>query len=358
MRSIYFPNLNGLRFFAALSVMIYHFFGIDVINGHFGVVLFFVLSGFLITYLLLEEKSQTNNIAIRKFYIRRILRIWPLYFFILFLASLSYFFIGPQNGNYQDALPYYLFFAPNIAFSLDLTIRYVQILWSVGSEEQFYLVWPWFIAKFQKQQFLIFLILIITTWVLLPQTIDYINFHFLGESSSIKVISKVIGRMGFGSMATGAFLAYFAKFKPEKLLFIFSMQAQIGTLLVVISIWFLNPLPHTALSDQIFATLFAVLIANFALNPKVLISLENKILNYLGKISFGLYVYHLMAFSLVRYMKVQLDISIPYVLLFFLGLILTIIMASASYQFLEKPFLKIKSKKYTTVKSSNDPGNI
>src|SRR5262245_59932952 len=94
---VYFPNLNGLRFIAALAVIIHHIeqqkadfclpnsFGAAPIQlfGELGVVLFFVLSGFLLTYLLLEEEKTTATIGIRNFYIRRILRIWPLYFLII-----------------------------------------------------------------------------------------------------------------------------------------------------------------------------------------------------------------------------------------------------------------------------------
>jgi peptidoglycan/LPS O-acetylase OafA/YrhL len=90
MNKVYFPNLNGLRFFAAFSVMLYHFFGEGLINGHYGVVLFFVLSGFLITYLLFEEKEKFGKIEIKKFYFRRILRIWPLYYLVYFNKSVPF----------------------------------------------------------------------------------------------------------------------------------------------------------------------------------------------------------------------------------------------------------------------------
>src|SRR3954471_16382358 len=103
---IYFPNLNGLRFIAALLVIIHHteqikdLFGLNShwknyhiwILGKLGVTLFFVLSGFLITYLLLTEKKEFNTIFIKNFYIRRILRIWPLYYLVTILS----FFVLPH----------------------------------------------------------------------------------------------------------------------------------------------------------------------------------------------------------------------------------------------------------------------
>ena len=106
-KHIYFSGLNGLRFFAALAVIITHielikeqmeFPGLHSKNkivfelGGLGVVFFFVLSGFLITYLLLKEKEQTGTINVKKFYLRRILRIWPLYFLIVALG----FFVLPH----------------------------------------------------------------------------------------------------------------------------------------------------------------------------------------------------------------------------------------------------------------------
>ncbi len=97
---IYFPGLNGLRFLAAISVVVVHlnqfkdYFGTAspiflpkfLLNGNDAVTLFFVLSGFLITYLMFVEYQQTHDISVRSFYTRRILRIWPLYYFIVFIG--------------------------------------------------------------------------------------------------------------------------------------------------------------------------------------------------------------------------------------------------------------------------------
>ena len=105
--NIYFTGLNGLRFLAAMAVVITH---IELIKGQMfcenlwstnklifelgglGVIFFFVLSGFLITYLLLEEKKVSGTVSVKKFYARRILRIWPLYYLIIVLG----FFILPH----------------------------------------------------------------------------------------------------------------------------------------------------------------------------------------------------------------------------------------------------------------------
>ena len=135
---IYFPNLNGLRFVAALLVIVHHIEQIKYIYGlpnnfsssfiqiigELGVILFFVLSGFLITYLLLEEENRTQTIAVKNFYLRRILRIWPLYFFIVILALFILPNISPfilpeyDKATIYENLPakifLYVFFLPNL----------------------------------------------------------------------------------------------------------------------------------------------------------------------------------------------------------------------------------------------------
>lgn len=172
---IYFPNLNGLRFIAAFMVIVHHLeqnlsiFGLKnnwdnpVIRsiGGLGVELFFVLSGFLITYLLLAESKTTATISIKEFYIRRILRIWPLYYFIGLLA----FIILPQfdlfeisafadrfHLNYSLSLVLYLLFLPNLLlFGYDIIVPYASQSWSVGVEEQFYLIWPVIMKLFKNK---------------------------------------------------------------------------------------------------------------------------------------------------------------------------------------------------------------
>ena len=182
---VYFPNLNGLRFIAALLVIIHHVEQIKYIYnlpndfsssfiqiiGELGVVLFFVLSGFLITYLLLEEEKRTGTIAVKNFYLRRILRIWPLYFFIVFLALAVLpnipFFVLPDYEParvYQDLsakILLYVFFLPNLVTPLLGVVPYASLTWSIGTEEQFYLVWPPLLKLFKKYRVALMIVIVI-----------------------------------------------------------------------------------------------------------------------------------------------------------------------------------------------------
>lgn len=352
MKKIYFPNLNGLRFIAALIVMIYHFFGIEVINGHYGVVLFFALSGFLITYLLLEEKESTSKVSILKFYMRRVLRIWPLYFLILFGTCFYILIFNNEDIVFLKNMYYYLFFGSNIAFALSATIPYAGILWSVGSEEQFYLFWPWIIKKFNRKVVLYFMIFFILFFTLIPHLLDYFYFN-IHSSILIQKSADVIGILGFNAMLTGSLSAFIAKTYPKNLKFIYNKIFQLILYLFIIITLLINFFPHYGYTDEIYAILFSIVILNLALNPNSLISLENKSFNYLGKISYGLYVFHPIAFTIIHYFFRDFNLSPKSTILFMLGFMLTILFSYFSFRFIESPFLKIKSNKFTIVHSNH-----
>jgi peptidoglycan/LPS O-acetylase OafA/YrhL len=167
---VFFPNLDGLRFFAFFAVLLRHSGTTDFtyikansvyiivkkyffMNGLLGVNFFFVLSGFLITYLLLDEKSVLKKIDIKSFYVRRILRIWPVYYLTLLIGFVLIPFVKDFIGNLEvvDANPwYYIAFLGNF-YSVYIhppNSPMLDRLWSIAVEEQYYLVWPLVIAFF------------------------------------------------------------------------------------------------------------------------------------------------------------------------------------------------------------------
>lgn len=109
-------------------------------QGHIRVMLFFVLSGFIITYLLIKEKNNRGRICVKSFYIKRLLRIIPLYFLIMILS----YCLFPEDYNRYSITSILLNFAlmSNIAFALGMGWPYSPQIWSIGAIEQFYLVLP------------------------------------------------------------------------------------------------------------------------------------------------------------------------------------------------------------------------
>lgn len=140
----FFNNLNGLRFVCIFMVLWHHAPPVDVGGmqlfgrGFMGVDFFFVLSGFLITTLLLREAGSQGRFSLRAFYLRRALRILPVYFFVV--TALAAYHIGLRGKTeYLTILPYYYLFLSNF---LTDHIPTLSITWSLSVEEQYYLIWP------------------------------------------------------------------------------------------------------------------------------------------------------------------------------------------------------------------------
>jgi peptidoglycan/LPS O-acetylase OafA/YrhL len=358
---IYFPNLNGLRFIAAMMVLFPHIEQFKQLKnmdnylylypfetGKLGVTLFFVLSGFLITYLLLAEEHSFKKISIRKFYIRRMLRIWPLYFLIIILA----FFILPNislftlpgfgkeviYSNLFLKIFLYIIFFPNLVLSLYGLVPYASHTWSIGTEEQYYLVWP-IILKYFKQYRLLLMIVIIITYLSIDELLSTQYADFLPFKNALQAFwtSFKIDCMAIGGIFA---ILYFEKSKVLILL-----QNTIVFYLAIILVIFLmlKSIQFPYFHFECYAVLFGIIILNFATNEKIKISLENKFLNYLGNISYGLYMYHAIGIVLAIAISTSISSATNW-LIYPLSFVLTIIIAGLSFKYFESFFLKFKDK--------------
>lgn len=362
MKKVYFPNINGLRFIAALLVIIHHteqikdilglsnYWSTPIIRsiGGLGVLLFFVLSGFLITFLLLDEESTTGTISIKKFYIRRILRIWPLYYLILILG----FFVYPhipflQMGDLGDNIfvefktkfLLFLFILPNLALSRYSPIPYISQSWSIGVEEQFYLVWPLLMKNIKKK--LVLFIFIILVYFLISVFLNF-NTLTLGLPKGFWITLKSFwSTFSINSMAIGAFFAFISFKKYDFILkILYAKFTQIVTYCILIAMIIFGFIVPFVIRD-VYAVLFGIVILNLATNNGSILNMENDILNYLGKISYGLYMFHpivivLVIKSFVLFGMTSNAIYYPFIVLF------TIVASGFSYFLIESRFLKLK----------------
>jgi peptidoglycan/LPS O-acetylase OafA/YrhL len=359
-KSVYFENLNGLRFIAAFLVIIHHIEQLKNIMklpsywanpmikilGSSGVILFFALSGFLITYLLYVEKEVTLTIDLKKFYIRRILRIWPLYFIIVFLSLFIFPYInflsitGLDQNIVHDHLIQkiilFVFFAPNLVLVIYGVIPFASQTWSIGVEEQFYLIWP-VLNKYVKNKLLVIMGLLLG-FILLKYILIYMPYS--------NILLSLYELTPMGCMAIGALFAYIAyennRFTTITTKILFRKEVQIITTFIL-SVLIIYGFHFQYLDKEIYAFLFGILIINFAMNKKCLVSLENKIFNYLGKISYGLYMYHLVAILICLKFLMHFNLVTNYYL-YPTSILLTIIIASLSYFYIEKAFIKLKTK--------------
>lgn len=358
----YFPNLNGLRFLAAFLVIIHHIeqikstFKIDnywtnpsiLIIGKLGVILFFVLSGFLITYLILAEERLVGEINIKKFYLRRILRIWPLYFLVILLAFfvLPYidFLVIPKFGKeviYSDLLVKLSLFAiisPNLVSSVFGVVPYASHTWSIGTEEQFYCIWP-IIFRYVKNFRLLLLLFIIFSYLLFGL---FLLSHYSDAIPYKNIIRTFFSTFNIDCMAIGGIYALLLFQKSVYLKFLLNTKLFYLTIILVL-ILMLKGFYLQYINFEFYSVLFGIIILNFAANDKIIITLENNILNYLGSISYGLYMYHPIGIVLAIAISMALSLTTNWII-YPLSFVFTIIIASLSHKYFESFFLRFKIK--------------
>lgn len=377
---IYFPNLNGLRFIAVSMVVCYHieyakkthglnnlFFSntYGIYLGGLGVTLFFCLSGFLITYILLAEKQRCNSINLKNFYIRRALRIWPLYFLVIFLAffvlnNIDFFIIKDlhekANQEFLSLFLFYLFLVPN--FLVFNSMPYATQAWSIGVEEQFYLLWPLLIRSCKNLGR--FLCYSLTTFFILYGLADFVLPRILDVETAI-VIRYLLTNCRFDCMIVGALAAYalFNKRHLKLIHFFYQKEVQIITYIVTITLLITQPV-FPGHGHLVYAICFTILILNLADNHNSIISMENRRLDYLGKVSYGIYMLHPIAIqialkvSLIFAPGLQLGSPVTFnVSLYMAAFFLSIAMAAISYAFFEKVFLNRKEQ-FSTITTGDD----
>ncbi len=354
MQKIQLHGLSEIRGVAALLVLISHIDQFhDVLKipsiglsktgvADHAVTIFFVLSGFLITYLLLIEKDTYQKISIKKFYIRRVLRIWPAYYIVIVASLLLIYFGIFTNPGIDQLIPAMIAFitmTPNIGYVLSLTFSGTSPLWSIGVEEQFYLVWPWII---NKVKFLgIFLIILIISYLILRLTAYYFK-----PTSGVYLLIKLTR---FDCMSIGGLVAlgfHFQNIKFRKIIFhsvtqIFSLVCLIIPILIQIKL-------YADLQIEVYAIASAVFIANTVYNNESKFKLRSKILRFFGEISYGLYVYHLIIIYLIG----KLNLTTSTIGIYFLVIFASAIASYLSYHLVELKFLKFKSK-FSKIETAN-----
>jgi peptidoglycan/LPS O-acetylase OafA/YrhL len=365
MRTLhYFKGLDILRFLAAALVILahshYHLneLGISWHNnwkimyqGRTAVLFFFTLSGFLLTSLAIQEQGRNGSFNTRKFYYRRLLRIWPLYYGIVLLSCLFVFILLPVFYPAFDirfpmpvSLLCMVFFVPNYLRANGITnFGAINGLWSIGVEEMFYLLFPLLILLHKKIKNYI----LIFTAALVLFLILYTGLYYSRGLFPITLFRFLLGYlfhyMLVGGMVAAAWMHY--RDKQESLrrfnvVVLLAGALAVGLLLGgVKTVFWQNAL--------LIAFLFAALIV-FTAQADSRFFNRNPLV-YFGKISYGIYLFHPFVSYLFRLLCarsagfLQLIRSAP-VLYFLLLLGLTIVVAHLSYRFYERRFLQLKNR--------------
>ncbi len=344
-----YKQLDGLRFIAVLSVILHHicplpsFIAFNL--GAFGVDLFFVISGFLITEILLREKIKGTSVllTLKIFFSRRVLRIFPLFYLYILICLV----IVPQQT--KEHISWLLTYTINIWVVLkdQQPFWYFNHLWSLCVEEQFYIFWPFLImiTPIKRLRLLFILMIFIAIAIRLMVTI-YFNGYALFNYTMLPTT--------FDCFGFGALLALLKEFKPILLNKIFRHKYFIilGILLVI-----LNNKFGTVLTQQTFGKTLIAFVSFYLVGIAATIKyknisriiLENKAVMYFGRISYGMYVYHLLIWgSFGKYFtdcwhNLHLTDSIYKSFFEFVFiLICTILVSIISYELFEKRFLQLK----------------
>jgi len=343
----YITQLDGVRAMAALMVMYFHFFegnplpGGTIYNflqktsiiGQTGVSLFFVLSGFLITRILISTKSSEHYF--KNFYFRRILRILPLYYFFLLLF---YFVYKPIMYGYippfKDQSVYY-FYLQNFFITFGSHTDGPMHFWSLAVEEHFYFLWPFLVFVTDIKHLVRWILGLICLSVVMRVILIY--YHH-------EVFYLTFTRLD--EICFGALLAVLVMQKNKLLTLLKGKYFYIlvlSYLLLLLGAWWVTSGKANSFMQVIkflFYGIFYFLFIGYTINNENHITaiFKNRVLVYLGKISYGLYVYHPVCFHIAnKYLK-----SSNGIVNFFTNFSLTILVAVISYHFFEVRFLKLK----------------
>jgi peptidoglycan/LPS O-acetylase OafA/YrhL len=357
----YHPELDVLRFFAFLMVFLHHAFPHDPAfwtrlgvpsflarilagigaTGAFGVSVFFVLSSYLITELLLREKDLMGTLDVRSFYIRRILRIWPLYFAFLALAVALQWIVPGQHVTLRAGLWFSLLAGNWFIVFHGFPSSVIFPLWSVSIEEQFYITWPAVVRRVSENGMLLIAGVLLTV---ATAARIYLGMHRLGESD---IWCNTFVQLD--PIVIGILMAVLLRGEVPRL----SRLARAAMMLAGITGLALGAVYFGIKNDPLTTTRIVFGYPSVAIGGGLLLlsvlrtrmTGRHRVLVYLGRISYGLYVFHILGLLISDHVVHDQTAGLMrYALRVGIALTATISMAAISYRWLETPFLSLKQR--------------
>jgi len=382
MTKRHFHSFDALRFFAFLKVFLLHapiilasyspawlgWFDKHVrYGGGIGVDFFFVLSGFLITYILTNDKINNGKINLKRFFVRRAFRIFPLYYLMVFMAllipasiaqPLGFYMTG---GGYEPEWIYSLTFTENIAMIIHDNVPRttpLSIFWSLCIEEQFYIYWMIVFFFIKRQWIPIFLI----SSLLMAIGIRVFELNVFGN----EMIKNQDMFSNLDYFAISGLLGYAVAVNYEKVAsqvkkisawFKWGYIFLVGAVLYFLSDIFKNPSWFLDMFWPTFtAILFTGLLVIFIPSDSKIRFSEKSVFTKLGKISYGLYVYHIAWVHIVYKFYIDYDIEIgstrPYLFFVIVTFTATVITAYLSYRFFERPIMNLRERYFSNKSKS------
>ncbi len=339
----HFASLDGLRCLSIVPVVWHHMLpepreGI-LGRGAWGVSLFFAISGFLITTLLLRERESRGCVSLRDFYARRSLRIFPLYYAVLALFAVHTWCGGAQAGareHFFESLQYYATYTSN--WFVDFAVRFPVIFafaWSLATEEQFYLTWPWAI-RISRGPWIP--VLVMTLLLLIDQGAErgWIARLAVVDPTLLRIMRSLSAPICMGSL-----LAVVVHWRPgfATLAPLFGRRASAACVLVALSAAVAGGAP-----DIVTHVLMAVLVVSCCLREDHVLrdALTRPAIAHVGKVSYGIYLMHVGVIGAVRWLLPNWRAQLWLAFLLVLGG--SVLVASLSFHFFERPILSLRAR--------------
>jgi peptidoglycan/LPS O-acetylase OafA/YrhL len=341
----YFSSLDGLRCISVIAVIWHHmasryYQNIPLLTtGHKGVELFFAISGFLITTLLLRERDGKGAISLKKFYIRRVLRIFPLYYTIIGVYAVLVFFVEGNSrfgAQFFVNLPYYITYTSNWFVQRNDVRVIFYIAWSLATEEQFYLVWP-SVERFLKGKGPVALMLVVVAGV---QFVERGFFDSLISPAGL--LHKIIINVA-PPICMGVLLAHLLHSQKGYRIAAKILGYRWSSLAIMAVMIGLLSLPE--MDAFVVQIVMVLLVASSVIRQDHWLAglLGSTPFKKVGNVSYGMYLMHMLSFHIVdpvfRFVKVQEPISE-----FVATAVVTFIAASISYRYYEGYFLRLKER--------------
>lgn len=322
------PALDGVRALAIALVVVGHFIGIPGL-GVAGVTLFFVLSGFLITRLLLAELEATGRLQLARFYWRRACRIIPAY---LVWVTITWVILGdatqPEDRRALAGLLTYTYnYATPGAFGFGSIIHHA---WSLSVEEQFYLLWPLGLGLLTLRRVkasLGIVLGVLLVWRVIAAIVLHVRQPYLDWAFETNALALAAGCWLASYTMSGGRLWWTAFAKPRPI------TVCLGIAIAAMSLG-LQPAAGSAAWAPPFAILTAILVLSVALERATVGLLAHPVARWIGAISYSLYLWHLWGLAIGE------RLPLPHSVQLAAASVVTLLLASASYYLLERPLLR------------------
>jgi len=340
LRTRIFPGLDGLRCLSIVLVMAHHISGLHhgfVGRGYLGVSLFFAISGFLITSLLLRERDSHGFISLARFYGRRSLRIFPLYYAVLGVYLLLVLLVekgAKEKADFLNNLPAFLTYTSNWFVPQETDKRIIfYFAWSLATEEQFYLLWPGVMRLAHRWGAVLFMagLLAISLWA--PWAVE--TGRLDGTLLQVRILASFAAPICMGCLAA------YAVHSPKGFAWVYRVLGHTWVpplmLALVLAAVAVDGTPYGLTSLVMTALVVSTCLRTQHLLMPVLTLPP---IRHVGMISYGVYLMHMLALNLVRRALPGQGFTVT----FLVTLGVTVVLASLSYRYFESLFLRFKER--------------